>query len=169
MFAVVTYHNNLTSQIKEDYDTNPKNAAGERMLRVLMVGGSSSEAKILQSLSKLVSPSILCMLLRQLCIHANNDERRSYMMFVARTFVSAAVVFKACIVLMLRALVLFQDDLVCGTYVAWDDSMGPLHDSIPSIPYMNLYPCQNPADPNMHVSNATSRDCAMLMLIRCTM
>jgi hypothetical protein len=53
---------------------------------------------------------------------------------------------------MLRPSVLFQDDLVCGTYVAWDDSMGPLHDSIPRIPYMNLYPCQNPADPNMHVS-----------------
>eukprot|EP00953_Heterococcus_sp_UTEX-ZZ885_P042190 21464-Heterococcus_DN1.PRE.4 len=87
-------------EIKEDYDTNPKNAAGERMLRVLMVGGSSSEAKILQSLSEL-------------------------------------------------------DDLVCGTYVAWDDSMGPLHDTIPSVPYMNLYPCQNPADPNMHAELAS--------------
>jgi hypothetical protein len=51
----------MISQIKEDYDTNPKNAAGERMLRVLMVGGSSSEAKILQSLSELVSSIILCL------------------------------------------------------------------------------------------------------------
>jgi hypothetical protein len=42
------------------------------MLRILMVGGSSSEAKILQSLSELVSANhtMSSSLLSRLCIHA---------------------------------------------------------------------------------------------------
>ncbi|KAG5189693.1 hypothetical protein JKP88DRAFT_347650 [Tribonema minus] len=81
------------------YDTNPENAAGERMLRVLMLGGSSSEAKILASLSEM-------------------------------------------------------EDTICGTYTSWDDSMGELHGSIPTIPFNNLYPCEDPADAAQQASLA---------------
>ena len=42
-------------QALSQYDTNPLNAGGQRTVRVLVLGGSSSEGMILASLSELVS------------------------------------------------------------------------------------------------------------------
>lgn len=45
----------MCEQTAAQSDGIPRNSKGERMLRVLVLGGSSSEAKILKRLSDMVS------------------------------------------------------------------------------------------------------------------